>query len=90
MRHLGEWMHSGHTGMSKWIWGAAVASLLLAVQAWATPPFGFVVNQILVSGVAEDGQPAHADLYISYLVKHGQPRRREEAAPPCAFTTPIP
>jgi quercetin dioxygenase-like cupin family protein len=31
-----------------------------------------------------------ADLYISYFVKHGQPRRREEAAPPCAIDTPIP
>ncbi|HXD18086.1 MAG TPA: hypothetical protein VN654_13810 [Vicinamibacterales bacterium] len=67
MRHLGEWMHSGHTGMSKWIWGAAVASLLLAVQAWATPPFGFVVNQILVSGVAEDGISQHMQICTSAI-----------------------
>ena len=31
-----------------------------------------------------------ADLYISYLIKHGQSRRRDEAAPPCAIYTPIP
>jgi len=29
-------------------------------------------------------------LYISYLVKHGAPRRREEAAPSCAVDTGIP
>lgn len=33
---------------------------------------------------------ADADMYISYLVKHGAPRRREEAAPECAFETGIP
>ena len=31
-----------------------------------------------------------ADLYISYLIKHGAPRRREEAAPSCAVDTGIP
>jgi quercetin dioxygenase-like cupin family protein len=161
--------------------GAAAAGLFLATYAWATPPFGFVLNQILTAGVASDGISQHmqinknpdgtktpwqlqlqvqgdtdyysqhlvlspggysgwhshpgllvgglksgqidfytaectkqtitagqvftendevhgivntgsvdADLYISYLVKHGQPRRREEPAPACAFTTPIP
>jgi len=164
---------------SNWLW--PVAGVLLAVSAWATPPVGFIVNQILASGVALDGISQHmqinknpdgtvtpwqlqlqvqgdtdyysqhlvlspggysgwhshpgllvgavksgqvdfytadctkhtitagqvytendevhgivntglvdADLYISYLVKHGQPRRRDEPAPPCAFTTPIP
>ena len=90
MRHLGEWMHSGHTGMSKWIWGGG-----------GQPPAGRsgVGHAALRVRRQSDSrvwrgrgwhQPAHADLYISYLVKHGQPRRREEAAPPCAFTTPIP
>ena len=31
-----------------------------------------------------------ADLYISYLIKHGAPRRRDEAAPSCAVDTGIP
>ena len=31
-----------------------------------------------------------ADLYISYLIKHGAPRRMESDAPACAVTTPIP
>jgi quercetin dioxygenase-like cupin family protein len=31
-----------------------------------------------------------ADLYISYLIKHGASRRREESAPPCAGDTGIP
>jgi quercetin dioxygenase-like cupin family protein len=31
-----------------------------------------------------------ADLYISYLIKHGAPRRREESAPACAVGTGIP
>jgi hypothetical protein len=44
-----------------------VASLLLAVQAWATPPFGFVVNQILVSGVAEDGISQHMQICTSAI-----------------------
>jgi len=48
-------------------YGAAVASLLLAVQAWATPPFGFVVNQILVSGVAEDGISQHMQICTSAI-----------------------
>jgi quercetin dioxygenase-like cupin family protein len=34
--------------------------------------------------------PVDADLYISYLIKHGQPRRREESAPACAVGTGIP
>lgn len=163
----------------QWMW--PVGGVLLAVSAWATPPVGFIVNQILASGVALDGISQHmqinknpdgtvtpwqlqlqvqgdtdyylqhlvlspggysgwhshpgllvgavksgevdfytadctkhtitagqvytendevhgiintglvdADLYISYLVKHGQPRRRDESAPPCAFETPIP
>ena len=162
-------------------WFAGLAPLLVAATAWATPPLGFVLNQILASGVAEGGISQHmqinrnpdgsvtpwqlqlqvqgdtdyysqhlvlapggysgwhshpgllvgtvksgqidfytaacekrtiaagqvftenddvhaiantggvdADLYISYLVKHGAPRRREEAAPSCAFETGIP
>ena len=31
-----------------------------------------------------------ADLYLSYLVKHGVPRRREAPAPPCAATVNVP
>ena len=31
-----------------------------------------------------------ADLYISYLIKHGASRRREESAPSCAVDTGIP
>jgi quercetin dioxygenase-like cupin family protein len=31
-----------------------------------------------------------ADLYISYLVKHGAARRRDESAPACAVDTGIP
>lgn len=34
--------------------------------------------------------PVDADLYISYLIKHGAPRRREESAPACAVGTGIP
>jgi quercetin dioxygenase-like cupin family protein len=42
------------------------------------------VHAITNTGVVD------ADLYISYLVKHGQPRRLDEAAPDCAVNTPIP
>ena len=31
-----------------------------------------------------------ADMYLTFLVKHGAPRRLEEAAPDCAIDTPIP
>ena len=31
-----------------------------------------------------------ADLYITFLVKHGAPRRVDESAPACAVYTPIP
>lgn len=161
--------------------GLCAAALLVVTAAWATPPLGFIVNQILAGGVAADGIQQHislnknpdgsvepwnlqlqvlgatdhysqhlvlsaggysgwhshpglliatlksgqvdfydgncqkrtihagevyteddavhaiinrgavdADLYISYLVKHGQPRRRDEAAPSCAPETGIP
>ena len=166
-------------GKSKWV--LVSAALVFAVNAWATPPVGFIVNQILASAVAAGGINQHmqinknpdgtvtpwqlglqvqgdtdyysqhlvlapggysgwhshpglliggvksgqvdfynaeckrltvgagqvytendevhaiinngtvdADLYISYLVKHGAARRREEAAPPCAVDTGIP
>jgi len=162
-------------------WFVGLTPLLLVATAWATPPLGFVLNQILASGVAADGISQHvqinknpdgsvtpwqlqlqvqgdtdyysqhlvlaaggysgwhshpgvlvgavksgqidfynaacekrtiaagqvftenddvhaiantggvdADLFISYLVKHGAPRRREESAPSCAFQTGIP
>jgi hypothetical protein len=32
----------------------------------------------------------NADIYLSYLIKHGQPRRLEADAPGCAATTGIP
>jgi quercetin dioxygenase-like cupin family protein len=164
---------------SKWL--LALPALVLAAKAWATPPLGFVLNQILASGFAAGGISEHmqinknpdgtatpwqlvlqiqgdtdyysqhlvlapggysgwhshpgvlvagvksgqvdfydancqkqtvgagqvytendavraisntglvdADLYISYLIKHGSPRRREEAAPSCAVDTGIP
>ena len=179
MRQVLDWSRSIRVGRCRWLWPAA--GLLVAATAWATAPLGFIVNQILASGVAPAGISQHmqinrnpdgtvtpwqlqlqvqgdtdyysqhlvlspggysgwhshpglligtvrsgqvdfytadctkrtisaghvftendevhgivntgvvdADLYISYLVKHGQPRRREEAAPPCAFNTPIP
>jgi len=160
---------------------AALAVAALTATSYATPPLGFVVNQILAAGVAADGIHQHmqlntnadgtttpwqlqlqvqgdtdhysqhlvlsaggysgwhshpglliatvktgqidfydancrkrtvgpggvytenddvhaiantgdvdADLYISYLVKHGAPRRRDEAAPACAVDTGIP
>jgi hypothetical protein len=31
-----------------------------------------------------------AELYITFLLKHGAPRRRDEPAPACAVQTPIP
>jgi quercetin dioxygenase-like cupin family protein len=159
----------------------ALAGLALTAKTWATPPFGFILNQVFASGVAADGISQHvqinknpdgslspwqlqlqvqgetdyyshhlvlapggysgwhshpglligtvksgavdfytadcqkhtvaagevytendevhgivntgavdADLYLSYLIKHGQPRRRDEAAPACAVDTPIP
>jgi hypothetical protein len=164
---------------SKWL--LALAALVLAAKAWATPPLGFVLNQILASGFAAGGISEHmqinknpdgtvtpwqlvlqvqgdtdyysqhlvlspggysgwhshagvlvaavksgqidfydanchkrtigagqvytedddvhaisntgtvdADLYISYLIKHGASRRREESAPSCAVDTGIP
>ena len=164
---------------SKWL--MTLAGVTLAATAWATPPLGFVVNQILASGIADGGIRQHiqidrnpdgsvtpwqlelqvhgdsdyysqhlvlspggysgwhshpglligavktgqidfydancqkrtitagqvftenddvhaianrgavdADLYISYLVKHSQPRRRDEVAPACAIYTGIP
>ncbi len=42
-----------------------------------------------VHGIINNG-PQSADLYISYLIKHGAPRRIEEDAPACAVSTPIP
>ena len=162
-------------------WVMTVAAIALAATAWATPPLGFSVNQILASGTATrsihqhvelnknpdgsvtpwelelevegstdyysqhlvlipggySGWHSHpgllvgavksgaidfydakcrkrtlsagqvftendnvhaiantgavdADLSISYLVKQGQPRRREESAPACAIYTGIP
>src|SRR5690242_3186017 len=40
----------------------AVGVLLLGARAWATPPLGFVVNEILGSGLAEDGVSQHIQL----------------------------
>ena len=179
MEKVFGWSRFLRLGRSKWLWVLPV--LVLAAKAWATPPLGFVLNQILASGVAADGISEHmqinknpdgtsspwqlvlqvqgdtdyysqhlvlapggysgwhshpgvlvgavksgqvdfydancqkrtigagqvytenddvhaisntgvvdADLYISYLVKHGAPRRREEAAPSCAVDTGIP
>jgi quercetin dioxygenase-like cupin family protein len=173
------WKGSMRPGRSKWL--LALAVLVLAGKAWATPPLGFIVNQILASGFAANSISQHmqinknpdgtvspwqlslqvqgdtdhysqhlvlaaggysgwhshpglliatvksgqidfynsncqkqtigpgqvytendevhaisntgvvdADLYISYLIKHGAPRRREEAAPECAVDTGIP
>ena len=45
---------------SNWLW--PVAGVLLAVSAWATPPVGFIVNQILASGVALDGISQHMQI----------------------------
>jgi quercetin dioxygenase-like cupin family protein len=42
------------------------------------------VHAIVNSGTLD------ADLYITFLVKHGAPRRQDEPAPACAFNTPIP
>jgi len=163
------------------MWLSVACVLIGAGAAWATPPLGFIVNQILASGVAADGISQHiqinanpdgtispwqlqlqvqgatdhysqhlvlspggysgwhshpglliatvrsgqvdfynakcekqvvtagqvytendavhaisntgsvdADLYISYLIKHGAPRRRDEPAPACAIDTGIP
>jgi quercetin dioxygenase-like cupin family protein len=178
MQILG-WSRSLRLSRSQWL--LALAVLVLAAKAWATPPLGFVVNQILASGFAVEGISQHmqinrnpdgtvtpwqlqlqvqgdtdhysqhlvlspggysgwhshpglligtvksgqidfydadcnkrtigpgevyteddevhaisntgavdADLYISYLVKHGAPRRRDESAPACAVYTGIP
>jgi quercetin dioxygenase-like cupin family protein len=164
---------------SKWL--LVLPVMVLAAKAWATPPLGFVLNQILASGFAAGGVSEHmqinknpdgtvtpwqlvlqvqgdtdyysqhlvlspggysgwhshagvlvaavksgqidlydanchkrtigagqvytedddvhaisntgtvdADLYISYLIKHGASRRREESAPSCAVDTGIP
>lgn len=179
MTQLIHWSRSLRFG--RWTSILAIAAVVLATRAWATPSVGFVVNQILASGVAMDGISQHmqinknrdgskapwqlqlqvqgdtdhfsqhlvlapggysgwhshpglligtvrsglvefydadcqkrtvgagqlytendevhaiinagsvdADLYITYLVKHGQPRRLDEAAPECAIDTPIP
>jgi quercetin dioxygenase-like cupin family protein len=42
------------------------------------------VHAIVNNGTAD------ADLYLSYLVKHGVPRRLEEPAPPCAAEVNVP
>ena len=179
MEKVFGWSRSLRLGRSKWL--LVLPVLVLAAKAWATPPLGFVLNQILASGFAADGISEHmqinknpdgtsspwqlvlqvqgdtdyysqhlvlapggysgwhshpgvlvgavksgqvdfydancqkrtigagqvytenddvhaisntgvvdADLYISYLVKHGAPRRREETAPSCAVDTGIP
>jgi quercetin dioxygenase-like cupin family protein len=168
-------------GFRGYKWLLLLAAPAAAATAWATPPFGFITNQILVSGAASGGISQHmqivrnadgtvtpwqlqlqvqgdtdfysqhlvlspggysgwhshpgvligglksgqidfysgncarrtiaagqvftendavhaiintgtvdADMYISYLVKHGAPRRREEAAPECSPETGIP
>lgn len=42
------------------------------------------VHAIVNTGTAD------ADLYLTFLVKHGAPRRRDEPAPACAVHTPVP
>jgi len=182
MMQIHRWRRSLRLGRSKWwLLTLALAVLGLAAKVWATPPLGFIVNEILASGFAADHISQHvhilknpdgtvspwllelqvlgdtdtytqhlvlapggysgwhshpglligtvksgeinfynencekrivgpgqvytendlvhainntgsvdADLYISYLIKHGQPRRREESAPACAVGTGIP
>lgn len=181
MKRRVGWRSSVRFGRSTWTLLIVLAVLGLAAKAWATPPVGFIVNEILAAAFAEDGVSQHmqlsknpdgtrtpwqlelqvqgdtdyysqhlvlapggysgwhshpglliagvkagqvdfydakcrrrtisagqvytenddvhaiintggveADLYISYLIKHGQPRRRDEAAPACAIYTPIP
>jgi hypothetical protein len=42
-----------------------------------------------VHGIINAGS-VDADLYVSYLIKHAQPRRRDKEAPACGISTPIP
>jgi quercetin dioxygenase-like cupin family protein len=42
-----------------------------------------------VHGIINTGG-VNADLWIAYLIKHNAPRRLEESAPACAFSTGIP
>jgi quercetin dioxygenase-like cupin family protein len=179
MRQVFGWIRAPRFRRTSWL--AALAVACLTAKGWATPPLGFVVNQILAAGFAAHGINQHvqfnknpdgtvtpwqlqlqvhgdtdhysqhlvlsaggysgwhshpgllvatvksgqidfygadckkrtigpgevytenddvhaiantgavdADLYISYLVKHGAPRRLDEPAPPCAIETGIP
>jgi quercetin dioxygenase-like cupin family protein len=179
MQKFFSWSRSTRLARSKWLW--VVPVVVMAAKAWATPSLGFILNQILASGLAADGISEHmqinrnpdgtvtpwqlvlqvqgdtdyysqhlvlapggysgwhshpgvlvgtvksgqidfydencrkqtigagrvftenddvhaisntgsvdADLYISYLIKHGASRRREESAPSCAVDTGIP
>jgi quercetin dioxygenase-like cupin family protein len=176
-----RFLHGGRPRRAVLKWFVLAIALVIAAKASATPPLGFVVNQILASGTAPRGIAQHmqifknpdgsfspwllnlqvfgdtdyysqhlvlsaggysgwhshpgllvgavtsgqidfydahcrkrtisagqvftenddphaiinvgtvdADLTISYLIKHGSARRREEAAPACAPETGIP
>src|SRR6478672_10803534 len=49
-------------GGSKWELMLGLVGIALAATAWATPPLGFIVNQILTSGLASDGISEHVQI----------------------------
>src|ERR1700747_553751 len=50
------WSRSLRSGRSKWwLLTLALAALGLAAKVWATPSFGFIINEILAFGFAMDG-----------------------------------
>ena len=60
MTQLIHWSRSLRFG--RWPSILAIAAVVLATRVWATPSVGFVVNEILASGVAVDGLSQHMQI----------------------------
>ena len=60
MKKVFGWTRSKRLGRSKWL--LVLPAVVLAAKAWATPPLGFVLNQILASGFAADGISEHMQI----------------------------
>ena len=57
------WSRSLRSGRSKWwLLTLALAALGLAAKVWATPSFGFIINEILAFGFAMDGISQHVQI----------------------------
>ena len=51
-----------NTVVRKALWGVLLVVLVAGVRAWATPPFGFIANQVFAIGFAPGGLAQHIQL----------------------------